>query len=148
MPRETVKLSAQTTAFQQRELLRPGMMFSFRPGWSELSAAAIDRDRILCAIEVANDGPIAVTCVTYSPDFAKWKWEVLPGSTITLAGGISLPSAVPAKCSDKRLTVPAAVEVARTSRRVGDVADMTFSLLRCAYPVQSENDVQMRQASR
>src|SRR5215470_19052875 len=49
------------------------------------------------------------------------------------AGGISLPSAVAAKCSDKRLTVPAAAEVARTSRRVGDVADMTFSLLRCAY---------------
>src|SRR5262249_2826461 len=32
-------------------------------------------------------GPIAVTCVTYSPDFAQWKWDVLPGSTITLPGG-------------------------------------------------------------
>src|SRR5215467_11730826 len=146
MPHEIVKVSAQTTAFQQRELLRPGMMFSFRPGWSELSADAVDGERILCAIEVANDGPIAVTCMTYSPDFAQWKWEVLSGSTITFAGGISLPSAVAAKCSGKRLTVLAAAEVARTSRRVGDVADMTFSLLRWAYPVQSENDVQMRQA--
>jgi len=123
------------------------MMFSFRPGWSELSADAVDGERILCAIEVANDGPVAVTRMTYSPDFAQWKWEVLPGSTITLADGIPLPSAAAAKCSDKRQTVLAAAEVARTSRHVGDVADMTFHLLRCAYPVQSENDVQMRQAS-
>src|SRR5262249_33436217 len=32
-------------------------------------------------------GPIAVTCVTYSPDLAQWKWEVLPGSTITAPAG-------------------------------------------------------------
>jgi hypothetical protein len=29
----------------------------------------------------------SVTCVTYSPDFAQWKWHVSPGSTITLPGG-------------------------------------------------------------
>jgi hypothetical protein len=51
-----VKVSAQMTAFQQTELLRQGMTFSFRPGWSELSAAAGDGERILCAIEVANEG--------------------------------------------------------------------------------------------
>src|SRR5579872_3465444 len=32
-------------------------------------------------------GPIAVTCVTYSPDFAQWKWDVLPGRTTTAPGG-------------------------------------------------------------
>ena len=32
-------------------------------------------------------GPMAVTWVTYSPDFAQWKWDVLPGRTITLPGG-------------------------------------------------------------
>jgi hypothetical protein len=32
-------------------------------------------------------GPIAVTCVTYSPDFAQWKWGVLPGRMITAPGG-------------------------------------------------------------
>ncbi|MGB2668779.1 MAG: hypothetical protein WAK48_32655, partial [Candidatus Acidiferrum sp.] len=32
-------------------------------------------------------GPIAVTCVTYSPDFAQWKWDVLPGRMTTAPGG-------------------------------------------------------------
>jgi len=32
-------------------------------------------------------GPIAVTCVTYSPDFAQWKWGVSPGRMITAPGG-------------------------------------------------------------
>src|SRR2546430_4876393 len=32
-------------------------------------------------------GPMAVTWVTYSPDFAQWKWDVLPGRTMTLPGG-------------------------------------------------------------
>jgi hypothetical protein len=32
-------------------------------------------------------GPIAVTCVTYSLDFAQWKCDVLPGSTTTAPGG-------------------------------------------------------------
>ena len=32
-------------------------------------------------------GPIAVTCVTYSPDIAQWKWGVSPGRTRTLPGG-------------------------------------------------------------
>src|ERR1700689_5239953 len=32
-------------------------------------------------------GPIAVTCVMYSLDFAQWKWDVLPGRTMTLPGG-------------------------------------------------------------
>ena len=31
-------------------------------------------------------GPIAVICVTYSPDFAQWKWDVLPGRMITVPG--------------------------------------------------------------
>src|SRR2546429_1196959 len=33
------------------------------------------------------NGPMAVTWVTYSPDFAQWKWDVLPGRTMTLPGG-------------------------------------------------------------
>ena len=33
-------------------------------------------------------GPIAVTCVTYSPDFAQWKWGVLPGKNDHGAGRI------------------------------------------------------------
>src|SRR6476646_4366240 len=32
-------------------------------------------------------GPMAVTWVTYSPDFAQWKWDGLPGRTMTLPGG-------------------------------------------------------------
>src|SRR5580658_9290175 len=32
-------------------------------------------------------GPIAVTCVMYSLDFAQWKWDVSPGRTMTLPGG-------------------------------------------------------------
>jgi hypothetical protein len=32
-------------------------------------------------------GPIAATCETYSPDFAQWKWGVLPGRMITAPGG-------------------------------------------------------------
>src|SRR6266568_3818266 len=32
-------------------------------------------------------GPMAVTWVTYSPDFAQWKWDVLPGRTMTLPAG-------------------------------------------------------------
>ena len=32
-------------------------------------------------------GPMAVTWVMYSPDFAQWKWAVLPGRTMTLPGG-------------------------------------------------------------
>ncbi len=32
-------------------------------------------------------GPIAVICVTYSPDFAQWKCGVLPGRMITAPGG-------------------------------------------------------------
>jgi hypothetical protein len=36
------------------------------------------------------NGPMAVTCVTYSPDFAQWKWDVLPGRMTTLPGGIRL----------------------------------------------------------
>src|ERR1700674_3778505 len=32
-------------------------------------------------------GPIAVTCVTYSLDFAQWKWGVLPGRMTTEPGG-------------------------------------------------------------
>ena len=31
--------------------------------------------------------PIAITCVTYSPDFAQWKCQVSPGKTMTLPGG-------------------------------------------------------------
>src|SRR5437899_1391206 len=31
-------------------------------------------------------GPIAVTCATYSPDLAQWKWDVSPGRTITVPG--------------------------------------------------------------
>jgi hypothetical protein len=33
------------------------------------------------------NGPMAVTWVTYSPDFAQWKWDVFPGRTMTLPGG-------------------------------------------------------------
>jgi hypothetical protein len=33
---------------------------------------------------------MAVTWVTYSPDFAQWKWDVLPGRTMTLPGGYAL----------------------------------------------------------
>ena len=33
------------------------------------------------------NGPTAVTCVTYSPDFAQWKWNVSPGRTTTEPGG-------------------------------------------------------------
>jgi hypothetical protein len=32
-------------------------------------------------------GPIADTCVTYSPDFVQWNWDVLPGRTMTFPGG-------------------------------------------------------------
>jgi len=32
-------------------------------------------------------GPMAVTWVTYSPDFAQWKCQVSPGRIITLPGG-------------------------------------------------------------
>ena len=32
-------------------------------------------------------GPIAVTCVTYSLDFAQWKWGVLAGRMTTAPGG-------------------------------------------------------------
>src|ERR1700683_4311781 len=32
-------------------------------------------------------GPTAVTCVTYSPDFAQWKGRVPPGRTTTGPGG-------------------------------------------------------------
>src|ERR1700749_3034478 len=32
-------------------------------------------------------GPIAVICMTYSPDFAQWKWEVLPGRMTIAPGG-------------------------------------------------------------
>ena len=35
---------------------------------------------------------MAVTCVTYSPDFAQWKCHVLPGRTTTLPGGCALRS--------------------------------------------------------
>jgi carbamate kinase len=39
-------------------------------------------------------GPIAVTCVTYSPDFAQWKCGVPAGRTMTAPGGYacSFPS--------------------------------------------------------
>jgi len=40
-------------------------MFSFRPGWSELSADAVDGERILCAIEVAKDGKSRTVNMTY-----------------------------------------------------------------------------------
>src|SRR5580704_11954934 len=33
------------------------------------------------------NGPMAVTWVTYSPDFAQWKCQVSPGRTTTLPGG-------------------------------------------------------------
>jgi len=33
---------------------------------------------------------MAVTWVTYSPDFAQWKCQVSPGITMTLAGWICL----------------------------------------------------------
>jgi hypothetical protein len=37
---------------------------------------------------------MAVTWVTYSPDFAQWKWDVSPGRTITLPGGYATTFAV------------------------------------------------------
>jgi len=33
------------------------------------------------------NGPMPVTSVTYSPDFAQWKCQVSPGRTITAPGG-------------------------------------------------------------
>ena len=33
------------------------------------------------------NGPMAVICITYSPDFAQWKCHVSPGRTITQPGG-------------------------------------------------------------
>jgi hypothetical protein len=32
-------------------------------------------------------GSIGVTCLLYSPDFAQWKWEVLPGKMTTAPDG-------------------------------------------------------------
>src|SRR5215471_5516663 len=49
--------------------------------------------------------------------------------TLMRKGRIVLSSAAAAEFPDKRLTAPAAAEVARTSRRVGDVSDMTFSFV-------------------
>src|ERR1700733_689826 len=43
-------------------------------------------------------GPIAVTCVTYSPDFAQWKCQVSPGRTMTLPGGYA-STLLPLNCS-------------------------------------------------
>ena len=41
------------------------------------------------------NGPMAVTWVTYSPDFAQWKCQVSPGRTTTLPGGYaSDPAAI------------------------------------------------------
>src|SRR5215218_11146227 len=47
---------------------------------------------------------------------------------------IALPSAPQATCSGNKLTAAAAAEVARTSRRVGDVACMTFSFAEWLAP--------------
>src|SRR5262245_27440074 len=49
--------------------------------------------------------------------------------TLMRNGRIALLSAATAKCSGSRLTAPMIAEVAIRSRRVGDVADMTFSFV-------------------
>jgi len=53
-----------------------------------------------------------------------------------------LSSAAAAEFPDKRLTAPAAAELARTSRRVGDVSDMTFSFVaRIRFNRETTHDV-------
>src|SRR5262245_61045282 len=49
--------------------------------------------------------------------------------TLTLKGRIVLSSAAAAKCAGQKLRAPAAAEMARTSRRVDDVAHMAVSLV-------------------
>src|SRR3977135_2221995 len=46
-----------------------------------------------CALPIYSmlSGPMAVTWVTYSPDFAQWKWGVPPGRTMTAPGGDARP---------------------------------------------------------
>src|SRR5215470_4717579 len=49
--------------------------------------------------------------------------------TSILNGRTVLPSPTAASCPGRRLMALAAAEAARTSRRVGDAADMTFSFV-------------------
>src|SRR5271154_195039 len=62
---------------------------SFRPSEShpDFSYEFLFRGSSFALRYSSPSGPIAVICVTYSPDFAQWKWCVLPGRMITAPGG-------------------------------------------------------------
>ena len=58
-----------------------------------------------------------------------WRIQHLTGNSINSRGRMMFSSIAPAKCVDKRLTAPAATEVTRTSRLVGDSVNMILSFI-------------------
>jgi len=58
-----------------------------RRGIAQRPPRVLFRGSSVALMYSSPSGPIAVTCVTYSLDFAQWKWDVLPGRTMTLPGG-------------------------------------------------------------
>src|SRR6516162_1006453 len=52
-----------------------------------LEAPALRRGSSFGSTYSSPRGPIALTCVRYSPDLAQWKWDVSPGRTSTAPGG-------------------------------------------------------------